>query len=145
MMKKIHFNQLKFKKWSSILLIISLIFILFGSFEIIDFGYEKTNRIITSLGFLIQVIFYSKKFFYKNYVEWNKIGMNIRLNKFIGKSIEFDNIKKIELEKNSLKIIEKSGLEKKFEIQNIEDNDVEKLIKIIKQNSGIETNGFSTN
>ena len=144
-MKKIHFNQLKFKKWSSILLIISIIFILFGSFEIIDFGYKKTNRIITSLGFLIQVIFYSKKFFYKNYVEWNKIGMNIRLNKFIGKSIEFDNIKKLELEKYSLKIIEKSGLEKKFEIQNIEDNDVEKLIKIIKQNSGIETNGFSTN
>lgn len=137
-MKKIHFNQLKFKNWSSVLLIISLLFILFGSFEIIKFEYKKINRIITSLGFLLQVIFYSKMFFYKNYVEWNKTGMNIKINRFIAKSIEFDNLKTIELENKSLKIIEKTGREKKIEIYNIENNDIEKLIKIIKQNSGIE-------
>lgn len=36
-MKKIHFNQLTFKNWTSILLLISLVFIIIGSFEIIDF------------------------------------------------------------------------------------------------------------
>lgn len=54
-MKKIHFNQLTFKNWTSILLLISLVFIIIGSFEIIDFEYKKTNKILASIGFLSQV------------------------------------------------------------------------------------------
>ena len=138
-MKRIHFNPLKFKNWTSVLLIISLLFIVFGSFEIIDFGYTKTNRILTGLGFLFQVLFYSKMFWYKNYVEWNKIGMNIKLNKFIGKSIEFNFVKKVELENENLIITEKSGREILFNINNVEIKDVEKLIELIKQNSAIKS------
>ncbi len=138
-MKRIHFNSLKFKNWTSVLLIISLLFIVFGSFEIIEFGYKKTNRILIILGFLFQALFYSKMFWYKNFVEWNKIGMNIKLNKFIGKSIEFDFVKKVELKNENLIITEKSGREILFNINNVEIKDIEKLIKLIKQNSAIES------
>ncbi len=138
-MKRIHFNSLKFKNWTSVLLIISLLFIVFGSFEIIEFGYKKTNRILIILGFLFQALFYSKMFWYKNYVEWNKIGMNIKLNKFIGKSIEFDFVKKVELENEYLIITEKSGREILFNINNVEIKDVEKLVELIKLNSAIKS------
>ncbi len=138
-MKRIHFNSLKFKNWTSVLLIISLLFIVFGSFEIIEFGYKKTNRILIILGFLFQALFYSKMFWYKNYVEWNKIGMNIKLNKFIGKSIEFDFVKKVELENENLIITEKSGREILFNINNVEIKDVEKLVELIKLNSAIKS------
>ncbi len=144
-MKKIHFNQLTFKNWTSLLLLISLVFILIGSFEIIDFEYKRTNKILTSIGFSIQAIYYSKMFWYKNYVEWNKLGMNIKINRLISKSIKFDNVEKLEIDNTNLKIIQKYGREKIFEIHNIESNDLEKLLKIIKQNSGIESTEFSTN
>jgi hypothetical protein len=144
-MKKIHFNHLTFKNWTSLLMLFSLVFILIGSFEIIDFDYKRTNKILASIGFFIQAVYYSKMFWYKNYVEWNKLGMNIKINRLISKSITFKNVEKIELDNTNLKIIQKSGSEKIFEIHNIESNDLQKLVKIITQNSGIENAEFSTN
>ncbi|WP_426064561.1 hypothetical protein [Flavobacterium sp. DSP2-3-1] len=136
-MKKIHFNHLTFKNWTSLLMIISLVLILVGSFEIIDFEYKRTNKILASIGFFTQALYFSKMFWYKNYVEWNKLGMNIKINRIISKSIKFDNVKKLEVDNYNFKIIQKCGREKIFEIHNIESNDLEKLLKIIKQNSGI--------
>lgn len=144
-MKKIHFNHMTFKNWTSLLMLISLVFILMGSFEIIDFEYKRTNKILTSIGFFIQAAYYSKMFWYKNYVEWNKRGMNIKINRIISKSITFENVENIELDISHLKIIQKSGSDKIFEIHNIASTDLEKLVKIITQNSGIETTEFSTN
>lgn len=144
-MKKIHFNHLTFKNWTSLLMLISLAFIIMGSFEIIDFEYKRTNKILASIGFFIQAAYYSKMFWYKNYVEWNKLGMNIKINRLISKSIKFENVKKLELDTTNLKIIQKSGSDKIFEIHNIASTDLEKLVKIIAQNSGIESTEFSTN
>lgn len=144
-MKKIHFNHLTFKNWTSLLMIISLVLILVGSFEIIDFEYKRTNKILASIGFFIQTLYFSKMFWYKNYVEWNKLGMNIKINSLISKSLTFKNVEKLELDITNLKIIQKSGREKTFEIHNIASNDLEKLVKIIEQNSGIESTEFSTN
>ncbi|WP_426095546.1 hypothetical protein [Flavobacterium sp. DSR2-3-3] len=136
-MKKIHFNHLTFKNWTSLLMIISLVLILIGSFEIIDFEYKRTNKILASIGFFTQALYFSKMFWYKNYVEWNKLGMNIKINRIISKSIKFDNVKKLEVDNYNFKIIQKCGREKIFEIHNIDSNDLEKLLKIIKQNSEI--------
>jgi hypothetical protein len=116
-----------------------------GSFEIIDFEYKRTNKILVSIGSFIQAAYYSKMFWYKNYVEWNKRGMNIKINRLISKSIKFENVKKLELDNTNLKIIQKSGSDKIFEIHNIASNDLEKLVKIIAQNSGIESTYFSRN
>jgi hypothetical protein len=144
-MKKIHFNHLTFKNWTSLLMLISLVFILIGSFEIIDFEYKRTNKILASIGFFTQALYFSKMFWYKNYVEWNKLGMNIKINSLISKSITFKNVEKIELDSSNLKIIQKSGNDKIFEIHDIANTDLEKLAKIITQNSGIESTEFFTN
>jgi hypothetical protein len=116
-----------------------------GSFEVLEFEYKKTNKILASIGFFIQAAYYSKMFWYKNYVEWNKLGMNIKINRLITKSIKFENVKKIELDTINLKIIQQSGRDKTFEINNITSTDLEKLVKLIKQNSGIESTKFSKN
>ena len=63
--------------------------------------------------------------------------MNIKINRIISKSLTFKNVEKLELDITNLKIIQKSGREKTFEIHNIKSNDLEKLLKIIKQNSEI--------
>ncbi|TDE07695.1 hypothetical protein [Flavobacterium sandaracinum] len=138
-MKKIHFNHLTFKKWTSLLMVLSIVCILIGGFEIFEFEYKRTNRMLASIGYLCQAIYYSKMFWFKNYVEWNKLGMNIKLNSFLSKSITFENVEKLELDNNTLKIIQKSGRNKIFEIDDVPRNDLEKLIAIIQQNSGIES------
>lgn len=76
-------------------------------------------------------------FWYRNYVEWNKLGMNIKLNKWISKSISFDEVSEVLLTDSTLTIIEKSGFKKKFQIDTIDSNDVDKLIRIMSQNAGI--------
>ena len=65
--------------------------------------------------------------------------MNLKINRIIAKSIKFTDVQKLELDKNNLIIIQKSGRKKIFEINNIEISDLEKLLKIIRPNSGIES------
>ena len=144
-MKKIHFNHLTFKNWTSLLMLISLVFILMGSFEIIEFEYKRTNKILASIGFFVQAAYYSKMFWYKNYVEWNELGINIKLNRFFSKSVSFKNVEKIELDTSNLKIIQKSGSDKIFEIHDIDSTYLEKLVKIITQNSEIKSAEFCRN
>ena len=51
--------------------------------------------------------------------------MNIKINRIISKSLTFKNVEKLELDITNLKIIQKSGREKTFEIHNIDSNDLE--------------------
>jgi hypothetical protein len=71
--------------------------------------------------------------------------MNIKINRLISKSITFRNVAKLELDTTNLKIIQKSGSDKIFEIYNIASIDLEKLVEIITQNSGIESTEFCRN
>ena len=57
-MGKIHFDNMKSWFWITIL-ILSLIFILVGTFELFDFENIKLNKRISAIGFLLQVVFYS--------------------------------------------------------------------------------------
>lgn len=144
-MKKIHFNHLTFKKWTSLLMVLSLVCILIGGFEIFEFEYKRTNRMLASIGYLCQFIYFSQMFWYKNYVEWNALGINIKINRFISTAIKFEDVKIIALDNTTLKIIKQSGSEKTFEIHNIERSDLEQLVTILQQNSGIESTSFSRN
>ena len=144
-MKKIHFNHLTFKKWTSLLMVLSLVCILIGGFEIFEFEYKRTNRMLASIGYLCQFIYFSQMFWYKNYVEWNALVINIKINRFISTAIKFEDVKIIALDNTTLKIIKQSGSEKTFEIHNIERSDLEQLVTILQQNSGIESTSFSRN
>merc|ERR1712169_148126 len=100
-MKKIHFDNMKNWIWIAIL-ILSLIFILSGTFEFMEFENPKINKRISAVGFFLQVIYFSKMFWYKNYVQWNKKGAVIRINSFTSKSLSFDEINKTELNDKKL-------------------------------------------
>ena len=120
--------------WIAIL-ILSLIFILIGTFELFEFENPKLNKRISAIGFFIQVIYYSKMFWYKNYVQWNKKGANIRINSFWGKSLSFDQIKKTELNGKTLTITKTNGNKITFDLNEIADSDSQKLNEIIIKNT----------
>ncbi len=50
------------------MIILSLVFIITGGFELIEFENPKVNKIISAIGFFIQVIYFSRLFWYKNTV-----------------------------------------------------------------------------
>ncbi len=54
-------------------------------------------------------------FWYKNYMEWNALGMNIKINRFISTAIIFENVKIIALDNTTLKIIKQSGSKKNIQ------------------------------
>ena len=133
-MKNIHFDNTKNPIWNAVL-IISLIFIIIGTFEIFEFQNPKTNKIITVTGFLLQVIFYSRFLYHKHYFQWNKKGTYIRINSWVGKSINFNKIKSTELNDQYLVITKKNGSKVNIDLTNIEKSDAQKLNKIIVSNS----------
>ena len=134
-MNRIHFDNIS-KNWFLItILILSIIFLLVGIFEFIPFENPKMNKGISGIGFLLQAIFFSRMFWYKNYVQWNKKGATIRINSILGKSIIFDNIKGTELDEKKLIITQKNGKKIMFDLNEIAESDTQKLNEIIVKNT----------
>ena len=65
-----------------------------GIFELFEFENPKLNKRISAIGFFLQVIYFSKMFWFKNYVQWNKKGAVIRIYSWASKSLSFNQIKK---------------------------------------------------
>lgn len=137
-MKKIHFNPLRFKSWSTIIIAVAFICIVAGFFELIPFDNPKNHSKVSALGSLLVAIHYSKMFWYKNYVEWNKLGMNIKFNQWLSKSIRFDKVKDVVVTATTLAIIDKSGSKKIFQTNLINPNDVDKLVTILRENGQLD-------
>ena len=133
-MKNIHFDNMRNWIWIAIL-ILSLIFILGGAFELFEFENPKLNKGMSAIGFFLQVIYFSKMFWYKNYVQWNKKGAVIRINSFSAKSLSFDQIKKTELIEKKLIITKDSGKTITFDLNEIAEPDTQKLNEIIIKNT----------
>jgi hypothetical protein len=129
-MKRIHFDNLQSWFWIGFMLL-SMGFILVGFFEIFNFANSKVPKILSSCGFAMQTIYYSRMFWFRNYFQWNKKGANIRINSFLGKSLNFEEIIKTELTDKVLKITKSSGNKLAFDLNHIADEDVQKLHQII--------------
>lgn len=132
--KKIHFDNMKSWIWISILFL-SLIFILVGIFELFEFENPKLNKRISAIGFFLQVIYFSKMFWYKNYVQWNKKGAVIRISSWSSKSLNFEQIKKTELIDGKLIITKNNGDTVTFDLNEIKEADSQKLNQIIVKNT----------
>jgi hypothetical protein len=113
------------------ILILSILFLLFGIFELIPFENQKINKGISAIGFLLQALFFSRMFWYKNYVQWNNKGATIRINTIFGKSIVFEHIKSIEIDEKTLILTQKNGKKVMFDLSDIADSDAQKLNNII--------------
>jgi hypothetical protein len=70
-------------------------------------------------------------FWFKNYVQWNKKGLVIRINSFWGKSIAFEDIKNTRLENNVLTIYKNNGESYDFDLKGIDENDSKRLNNLI--------------
>jgi len=130
-MKKIYFENLSWN-WTRIaLLILASLCLLVGCGLILNYD----NGLITSLGFVILIIMMSKRFWYKNYVEYNKLGIVIKLNLITDRTIKFSEIDKIKL--NDDKLIVQLNNERKieFKITDIDSSDINKLLRILVENS----------
>ena len=112
-----------------------MICIIFGFFEIIQFQNPKINKGISKIGYLSQTVFFSRMFWFKNYVQYNKKGIFIRIKTFFGKSILFDNVERTELENQVLTIYKNDGTRYDFNLEEIEENDSRKLFDVINQYS----------
>jgi hypothetical protein len=133
-MKRIRFN--KFNDWKNgVLLILTIICMFSGTFEI--FGETKTewNKVLAIIGYLGMVIYFGRMSFGKYYVGWNKVGITIRIRSFLGKSFNFKDVKSTDLQNGILTVVKKNGKKIELDLSEIEENDVEKITEILIENT----------
>lgn len=134
-MKRIHFDNTRDWRVTAIL-IVAVIFILLGSFEPFDFDNPNMNKGITLFGWILWLVYFGRMFLYKNYVQWNKKGISIKINSFWGKNLTYNNIKGSEIIDNDTLIITKNnGNQLKIDLQGIVEKDALKLHNIIAEHS----------
>ena len=138
-MKKIYFDDISnFRKnWilKSIFLI-GIFCILFGFF------YSTMNEIeptwvkrIKSVGLLLFSIYFISKVLRKNYVQWNKIGMTVRINNYFReKRITYNEINSYEFINDTLRVFQ-TNKTIEINLKNILDSDKDRLIQIIANNT----------
>lgn len=133
-MKRIKFDNVA-KSWPLItLMLISILCLIFGTFEIIEFANPKLNKRLAGTGSLIQVLFYFRMFWFRNYVQWTKKGALIRIKSLRGETIQFDELSHATLEHKNLKIFNGDAVRYEFDLTEFEREDAEKLYTIINQN-----------
>ena len=135
-MKNIYFDDTSNLKQSRLkfsLLILSIILILFGRFT--NTFSEYWNNKMEAIGFFYIGFYYLSKIIRKNYVQWNKIGMTVRINNYIREQrITFYDVKSYEFKDDKLRIFQ-SNKTVELDLNNITDSDKERLIQIIADNT----------
>ncbi|MBS9767446.1 MAG: hypothetical protein KGV44_07890 [Flavobacteriaceae bacterium] len=131
-MKRIHFDNLNKNLFLIAIIILSIICLIIGLLQLIP-NNPELNRMIMAIGFLLQLIFYSRMFWYKNYMQWNKKGAVLKINSFFGKTLNFSEIQTTNLIDKKLIITKFNGQKTTFDLENIVEEDREKLNKIINR------------
>jgi hypothetical protein len=134
-MRRIHFEHLGKGNYWVILIILSLILIVIGILEPFEFENEKIYKYISATGFLLQAIYFSKLFWYKNTVQWNNKGIVIRIKSFLGKSLRFDQIKATELNGKILTLTKSDGKTITLDLNEFVESDTQKLNIIMIENT----------
>ena len=134
-MKRIHFDHLGKGNYWIILIILSLIFIVIGIAVPFEFENEKIYKYISATGFLLQAIYFSKLFWYRNTVQWNYKGIVIRIKSFLGKSLRFDEIKATEINEKILTLTKSDGKIITLDLNEFAESDTQKLNEIMIENT----------
>lgn len=144
-MKKIHFGNLERKIGLLVIIgsVVGLSLIINGAFEIFQFENRTMSKYLNATGFILIAIFSTRMFWYKNYVQWSKNGILIRIKSVFGKNIKFKEIKSSELTDKKLIITETYGNKIEIDLSQIIDSDIEKLMNIINKNT-IANNVYSS-
>ncbi|NOR28054.1 MAG: hypothetical protein GQ540_05955 [Lutibacter sp.] len=143
-MKKIYFDDItNFRKtW-----ILKSIFLIGIICILVGFFYNPINEIetvwikrIKQIGYLFFAFYFINKIIRKNYVQWNKVGMTVRINSYLQeKRVTFNEVYSYELINDYLRIFQ-SNKTVDLDLSNVLDSDKERLIEIIKDNT-VANNG----
>lgn len=135
-MKKIHFDQLNFKNNNAqfLLLILNGILLSLTLFELINLENRTWYKLFAVIIYLILTLIFSKMFWFKNSVLWNKNSIVIKLNGFWGKSFKFGEINNFNFQNEILEIKKSDGTKNMFQLNTIESKSIEKLQQILTQN-----------
>lgn len=117
-MKKIHFGQDKGSIWIATITL-SFSCILGGGLELFPFENPKINGWITAMGYLLQTIYLSKMFWFKNYVQWSTSSPYVRINSRSGKTLTFKDIKETHLTNHKLIITKNNGQQETFDVKGL--------------------------
>lgn len=136
-MKKIKFDQLNFRnnKAQFFLIVLTGILILLNFFEVFNNSDPRIAKYSNVIAYLILALIFSKMFWFKNYVQWNKKGIMIKLNGSWGKNYKFEEISTFKIQGNDLIIAKFNGQTNAFNLQNIEPESINNLINILKTNT----------
>ena len=136
-MKKIKFDQLNFRsnKTQFFLMILAGTLILLIFLEVFNNFDPRIEKYSNVIAYFILMLIFSKMFWFKNYVQWNKKGIMIKLNNSWGKNYRFEEISNVNLENNQLIISKFNGQRNNFNLQNIDRESINKLINILKTNT----------
>jgi hypothetical protein len=72
-------------------------------------------------------------FWHKNYVQWNKKGIVIRIKSFFGVNLNFEDLKSVSFE-NKILILNTYYKIHQININEIYDSDCKKLVSILEDN-----------
>lgn len=134
-MKPIKFHELSFRSnpLSGVLIICAGLFPALSLFDLFDFMGERNVKLITALSYLVLTFqLGARQFFYRNYVQWNKRGINIRVNDFWGKNFPFHNIRDIIYAEEEFTIITVIGSRKTIDLAGIDGVSKSKLLAILR-------------
>jgi len=133
-MKKVYFNNISSWK-NGVLIILSIICYLIGTFELFSEPNIVWNKRIFALGSILMVIFFGRMVIGKYYVGWNKVGITIRIKSFLGKSFNFKDVKSTDLQNRMLTVVKKDGKKIELDLSEIQEKDIERITEILIKNT----------
>ena len=133
-MRKIFFDKLhSAQNW--ILISIAVFCFIISGIDYITEKVENLDKILRIIGHICLLLIWCKMLIFKYSVSWNKVGITIRINNFLGKGFSFQKIKKFQIEDNKLIIYQIGPKKYEFDLSKVEKSSQDKLMEILEQNT----------
>lgn len=132
--KRIYFRNLGEMKWTLVPLILGLI-LMFSDL----FNWFKTDNwsLVGLIGQLLilltLLIMFAPYLIRRQAVQWNEIGMGLKLDSIFGIYIPFYMVTGLEKKGGKLNILLTNGKEHSFKVDHINEADIDKLMKVIRK------------
>lgn len=133
-MNSINFQNLSIKQniiWI-ILILSGLLFTFLDIFEVFIFANPLITKYISIFFYLVLSLHFSRVFWGRNVVQWNKKSMTARVNNFWGLQIDFAKISKLTFEETNIIITYMTGEKKIIDLNKIDINSKKRLEEILK-------------
>lgn len=130
-MKRIYFDNINKNYFFLSISALSILCVFVGAFELIPFENAETNKMLFGVGLCLQVVFFIRQYFYKNYVQWNKKGAALKVNSRVGKSINFNQIANLKLYQDLITVTKTNGKTVSINVIGIATPDIKRLYSLL--------------